>query len=60
MEIGFYLMLAVLGSAFICLVGYDMKKKAQMKLANIQLERDRIALEQMKMELEHEKKRANT
>ena len=51
MEIGLYLLCAVLGISFLFLVGFDMNKKSQLKLAEVQLERDKIALEQKKLEL---------
>ena len=41
----------ILGLGFLFLIGFEMNKKAKVKLANIELERDKIALEQKTMEL---------
>ena len=50
MEIGLYMLLAVLGIGFLALVGYDMKNKSQHRMAELQLERERIALETKKLD----------
>lgn len=52
MEIGVFALTAVLGVAFLTLVGFDMRMKSQVNLAKIQLERDKVALEQKKLELQ--------
>lgn len=51
MEIGFYLLMAIIGVGFFLLAGFDIYRKSQIKLAEIQLERDKIALEQKQLEL---------
>ena len=51
MELGLFALMAVLGVAFLVLVGFDIRTKAKLNLAKIQLERDKIALEQKKLEL---------
>lgn len=53
MEIGIYLLFAVLGLGFLLLVGYDMNKKSKLKLAEVQLERDKIALEAKKLDFKN-------
>ncbi|ANU12000.1 hypothetical protein [Planococcus antarcticus] len=45
MEIGFYLLLAILGTGLLLLAGFDIYRKSQIKLADIQLQRDKLALE---------------
>ncbi|MBZ5201516.1 hypothetical protein HU147_09845 [Planomicrobium chinense] len=52
MEIGLFALAAILGLAFLVLIGFDMRMKAQVNIAKIQLERDKIALEQKKLELQ--------
>ncbi|WKA59227.1 hypothetical protein QWY16_03475 [Planococcus shenhongbingii] len=51
MEIGMFALIAVLGLGFLLLIGFDINTKAKLNLAKIQLERDKIALEQKKLEL---------
>lgn len=51
MEIGFYLLLAIVGISFLLLVGFDIYRKSQIKLAEIQLERDKVALKHKQVEL---------
>lgn len=51
MEIGFYMLLAIVGIGFLLLAGFDIYRKSQIKLAEIQLERDKIALEHKQLEL---------
>lgn len=51
MEIGFYLLMAIIGVGFLLLAGFDTYRKSQIKLAEIHLERDKIALEQKQLEL---------
>ncbi|MBT2569745.1 hypothetical protein [Planococcus sp. ISL-110] len=51
MEIGLYLLLAIIGSGFLLLVGFDIYRKSQIKLAEIHLQRDKLALEQKQLEL---------
>ncbi|MDQ0428499.1 hypothetical protein QOZ98_001325 [Planomicrobium stackebrandtii] len=51
MEIGFYMLMAIIGVGFLLLAGFDIYRKSQIKLAEIHLERDKIALEQKQLEL---------
>lgn len=51
MEIGFFLLLAILGAGFLLLIAFDMHRKSEIKLAEIQLQRDKIALEQKQLEM---------
>ena len=51
MEIGVFLLLAIIGTDFLLLVAFDMYRKSQIKLAEIHLQRDKIALEQKLLEL---------
>ena len=49
----FYLLMAILFISLITLGLYDTKKKNDVKLEQIKLERDKIALEQKKLELKN-------
>ncbi|MGH2318645.1 hypothetical protein ACRC6Q_12805 [Planococcus sp. SE5232] len=51
MEIGFFLLMGILGTGFLLLIAFEMYRKSQIKLAEIQLQRDKIALEQKQLEL---------
>ena len=46
-----FMMGTILGLGFLFLIGYEMNKKSKIKLAAIELERDKIALERTKLEL---------
>ncbi|UJF27529.1 hypothetical protein [Planococcus sp. 107-1] len=41
----------ILGLGFLFLIGFEMNKKAKVKLAEIELKRDQVALEKRKLEL---------
>ncbi|WP_176483798.1 MULTISPECIES: hypothetical protein [Bacillus] len=47
----FYLLMAILFIGLIILGIYDAKKKHELKLEEIKLERDKIALENKKLEI---------
>lgn len=51
MEIGFFLLVAILGTGSLLLAAFDLHRKSQIKLAEIQLQRDKITLEQKQLEL---------
>ena len=51
MEIEIFLLVAILGTSFLLLAAFDMYRKSQIQLAEIQLQRDKIALEQKQLEL---------
>lgn len=51
MEIGLFLLLAILGTGALLLAAFDLHRKSQVKLAEIQLQRDQVALEQKQLEL---------
>ncbi|WP_169891176.1 hypothetical protein [Litchfieldia alkalitelluris] len=53
MQLEFYLLMAVLFIGLIILAIYDTKKKNEVKLEEIKLEREKIALELKRLESEH-------
>jgi len=50
-EIGPFLLMSILGIGFLLLAAFDMHRKSQIQLAEIQLQRDKFALEQKQLEL---------
>lgn len=51
----FNLLMAVLFSGITIIAIYDIKKKNEVKLETIKLERDRVALEQKRIESDNKK-----
>ncbi|EGA88453.1 hypothetical protein GPDM_15239 [Planococcus donghaensis MPA1U2] len=50
MEIGFYLMITIIFTGLILLAAFDIYRKSEIKLADIQLEREKLALEHKQLE----------
>ncbi|MCH4826741.1 hypothetical protein [Planococcus halocryophilus] len=50
MEIGFYLMITIIFTGSILLAAFDIQRKSEIKLADIQLQREKLALEHKQLE----------
>ncbi|WP_155982667.1 hypothetical protein [Paucisalibacillus sp. EB02] len=56
MQFDFYLLMAILFIGLIIYGIYDTKKKNEVKLEEIKLEREKIALEQKRIDIENQLK----
>lgn len=52
LEIGFYLMITIIFAGIILLAAFDVYRKSEIKLADIQLQREKVSLEHKQLEKE--------
>ena len=50
MEIGFYLMITIISIGTILLAAFDIHRRSEIKLADIQLQREKVSLEHKQLE----------